>query len=394
MVAKTTKKDEDAQVGKKNGNRTVKLTAGPQGLQARARIGPLVNQAPVLDSLQSRTAHPGRQLAFYANALDSDGDAVTYSLVNPPNGVAINAGSGRVTWTPGWNQTGAQTITVQAADAGGLTDQKACTVTVANQAPALDPLPDCSAQAGHPLTLHANATDPDGDPITYSLVNPPNGATINAATGLFTWTPSPNQLGASTVTIQAADPGGLTAQVSFSVTVSDPGPAMNALANRAAHPGILVSFFVNASDPDGDALTYTLINPPAGAAIDAQGHFTWTPGWNQLGATTITVRVADPANLTAQGSCTVTVANQAPSLDPLPNRQATVGRQLAFFVNGTDPDGDPLTYSLASPPAGAAIDPQSGRFTFTPTAAGNYPITVQVTDPGGLSATGNFTVTV
>jgi hypothetical protein len=351
------------------------------------------NQAPVLDLLMNRTGHPTQIVSFYANAIDPDGDMITYSLVTAPANASIDPNTGHFTWAPAWNQLGAQTVTIRAADPGGLSSQQSCTITVANQAPSIDPLPNRNANPGHAVTFYANATDPDGDPVTYSLIGQTYGASINMGTGQFTWVP-PAQLGMFTFTVQAADPGGLTAQASFNITVSDDGPALDALPNRTAHPGQLLSFYANASDPDGDLITYNLVTPPSGATINpGSGLFTWTPGWNQIGSFTITIRASDPAQVNTQGSCTVTVSDPGPSLDPLPDRQAAVGRQLAFYVNASEPNCAMLTFSITNQPGGATIDANTGHFTWTPMQAGAFSFTVRVADPAGLAASGSFNVT-
>ena len=43
--------------------------------------------------------------------------------------------------------------------------------------------------------LNLSATDPDGDPLTYSVANPPTGSTFDPAHGIFTWTPNLIQAG-------------------------------------------------------------------------------------------------------------------------------------------------------------------------------------------------------
>ena len=61
------------------------------------------------------------------------------------------------------------------------------------------------------------ATDPDGDDLTYSLLGtPPAGTTINENTGLITWTPT--AAGSSEVTVKVSD-GELTDTQSFAITV-------------------------------------------------------------------------------------------------------------------------------------------------------------------------------
>jgi Lamin Tail Domain/CotH kinase protein/PA14 domain len=78
-------------------------------------------------------------------------------------------------------------------------------------------------------------------------------------------------------------------------------------------------------------------------------------------------------------------ANSPPKLAAITNQSAVVGTQLSFTVAASDPDSPPqsLAFSLdPNGPIGAAIDPVSGVFTWTPTAAGAYSLTVHVTDNG------------
>ena len=91
------------------------------------------------------------------------------------------------------------------------------------------------------------------------------------------------------------------------------------IGNKTVAQGSQLAFTANATDPNGDALVFALINPPAGASITANGDFTWTPSVNP-GNYPVTVRVRDnriPA-LTDQETITVTVQasdNENPFID-------------------------------------------------------------------------------
>ncbi len=83
-----------------------------------------------------------------------------------------------------------------------------------------------------------------------------------------------------------------------------------------------------------------------------------------------------------------TVINHPPILTGVPT-EATIQEQVpyTFTAGATDPDGPvpPLTFSLVGAPSGAAINPATGQFTWTPTAAqgpGDYTFTVRVSDGG------------
>ena len=99
-------------------------------------------------------------------------------------------------------------------------------------------------------------------------------------------------------------------------------------------------------------------------------------------------------------SITITIGgNSPPTLTSIANQTVNVGTLVALTANGTDPDGNTLTYSLTTAPSGAVINPSTGGFTWTPSGAQGaltHNVTVLVTDNGApnLSASTSFTVTV
>lgn len=61
---------------------------------------------------------------------------------------------------------------------------------IVNAPPTVNQIPDQVVDELTPLSFTATASDPDGQTLTFSLQNAPYGATINPATGIFTWTPA------------------------------------------------------------------------------------------------------------------------------------------------------------------------------------------------------------
>jgi hypothetical protein len=90
--------------------------------------------------------------------------------------------------------------------------------------------------------------------------------------------------------------------------------------------------------------------------------------------------------------------NAPPVLDAVPSQVVVEGDTLDLKLTARDPDaGQTLTYSLVAGPAGAALDPATGRLTWTPTQAnplGQYTFRVAVTDSGGIPWTDGETFTV
>ncbi len=162
------------------------------------------------------------------------------------------------------------------------------------------------------------------------------------------------------------------------------------------------------SDPNGDTLTYSVNNPsPEVATVSISGS-TVTIAPVAIGTTgKIVVTATDPGGLTATQDFTATVENPPPSQ---PNRAPTAvgsisnvtlqvgGSSATRSVSGkfSDPDGDTLTYSVNDPDTSTVTVSISGStVTIAPVAAGTTgKIVVTATDPGGLTATQDFTATV
>ena len=180
-------------------------------------------------------------------------------------------------------------------------------------------------------------------------------------------------------------------------------PTLEAIADTDVDEQVELSFGAVGADQDlpADTLTYSLVGADHGASIDpGTGAFSWTPTEAQGGADyDFTVQVSDgPASATRIFTVTVNEVNVAPTLEAIADTDVDEQVELSFGAVGADQDlpADTLTYSLVGADHGAAIDPGTGVFSWTPTEAqggADYDFTVQVSD-GPASATAEFTVTV
>lgn len=94
---------------------------------------------------------------------------------------------------------GAHTWKIVAVDGASPPNQTQSTeewdITVVNQAPVLNAIGNKTTAEGQQLSFAVSATDADGDTLTYSASNLPTGASFNAATHTFSWTPGFTQAG-------------------------------------------------------------------------------------------------------------------------------------------------------------------------------------------------------
>ena len=80
------------------------------------------------------------------------------------------------------------------------------------------------------------------------------------------------------------------------ITVGDVNrpPVLNPIGAKTVEEDQLLEFTITASDPDGDALTYSAGNVPAGASFSADTQtFSWTPDFGAAGNYSVTFTVTD-----------------------------------------------------------------------------------------------------
>ncbi len=278
-----------------------------------------VNDAPVIGSRPVYQALVNVGYRYDVNATDEDGDALAYELGAGPAGLAIDPASGLVTWTPAAGQEGTATVTVVARDAPGATGSQTYTLVVqaANRAPFFTSVAPATASEDRLYTYDANATDPDGNPLTYQLAGLlPADLTCDPATGLVQWTPSAAYNGdVVTVQVWAADAFIGTSQT-FTVTVApvNDAPVFTSAPVTNAEVGMVYGYTAEAVDEEGDAIAYSLPTAPAGLALTAAGAgatnvLTWRPAAGQVGARAVVVRARDAGGAVTDQSFTVRVVD-------------------------------------------------------------------------------------
>jgi hypothetical protein len=347
------------------------LAAEPDGQSIRVD-GHLVNWTLVTTGVSNRyhvvSARDGRRLSSVAGAAPTlaaagtTGANVEWSLTASQNGWYYlgHPASGLRLQLSYNNTTATATYTLAANTTTGDAVEWRFIVPIpeTNASPVLASIPAQTVNEGALLAFTASATDADlpANTLAYSLLNAPAGAAIVASTGAFTWTPTEAQgPGSYSFTVRVSD-GALTHDQSVSVTVNEANaaPVLAAIPDQTVDEGALLSFTASATDADlpANTLAYSLLNAPAGAAIDGvTGVFTWTPTEIQGPATyEFTVRVSD-GSLTDDQTVSVTVHSPLPSAvldddgDGLPN--------LLEYALGTDPQtSNPIPFRIVSVGAG------------------------------------------
>jgi hypothetical protein len=361
---------------------------------------------------------------YTAAATDPGGETLAYSLTNSAGGAfSINSSTGAVTVAnAALIDPGTYTITVKAAEADDLSGAvtQSVTLTVTEAALAFSSVVSASFTEGASGPVYtAAATDPGGEALAYSLTNNASGAfAISASTGAVTVANAALiDPGTYTITVKAveADDGSGAVTQSVTLTVTEAPLTVTSGSSASFTEGASGAVYTAAaSDPGGEALSYSLTNNAGGAFAISSSTGAVTVANASLiepGTYTITVQAAEADDGSGAATQSVTLTVSEASLTAITNtgsgtntvaEGAPAGTTVGITAHSTDPGGEAVMYTLTVNPGGAfAIDPVTGMVTVANSAAlgglgSSASITVQASeaDDGSGAVTKNFTITI
>lgn len=266
----------------------------------------------------------------------------------------------------------------------------------------LDLIPSLMLEGGQAtiIRMEYHFWDPDGDVLSYSATSS-NPDVVSVEASDYAISVTGRMRGTATVTVVATDPGGLTAQQNFDVTVSNGRPLAadsiphQVLVETDTTEVILSPYFI---DPDGDLLAYAATVSSTGVATVTVTGDTLKIAPVAKGLALLTVRASDPEGLSAELLFDAAVPNQPPaSLDPISGRWLIPGNSgvLDASVHFSDPEEEVLDYAATSSNSGVASMSVSGSIVkIVAVGIGTTSVAITATDADGLRAQQTLEVTV
>jgi hypothetical protein len=352
--------------------------------------------APTITSTPGKTAVVNS--AYSYQVLSTANPQATYTLTAAPAGMTINASTGLISWTPGYNTEGVEAVTVMASDSAGQASQT-YSITVAPQVPTGLTGGGVSTSA---VQLSWNAsTDPNV--TAYDIYKGYPYHSPRGSGGGINWVLFEQVTGTNSVTISGSGVAGqykVSAVNSAGVQSAQTGPISVAPYSQAAFLGTNLAYLkLNVgqtghiplfSEGGNPASTFSVVTQPpsGGVSVDpVTGVVTYTPTVADIGTQYVTFALTNIV-----GSSTFT---------------------FPFIVQALQPtltvSGGPVTYDGNAHAATATaigtdgVTPVNGSFAFSyngsataPTAAGSYAVvaTFTSTDANYASESANYTLTI
>jgi fibro-slime domain-containing protein/RHS repeat-associated protein len=366
------------------------------------------NTAPVFtnfpeNQLEATVNYP---IQYHFKAQDAEGDPITYSLdASAPSGATLNPITGVLFWKP--TAVGNSTFNIIANDNKGGTTSTSINIIVnantINANPSIHSQPPKNIALGQTYLYTVQASDPNYDPLTITVETAPQGMTIDQQ-GRITWQPRAIQIGSNPVNIKISDGRGGVITQAFNIDVvsttyhANNAPSITSTPNLVTNLERSYSYNLTGSDVNNDLLLWSLDSSPAGMVIDPQsGALRWQPSSTQIGEHPVAVRLTDAYGLYAAQEFTlhVTGVNTPSAIVSNPITRAAQNQLYTYTVVATDPENDPLTFSLGRKPGGMTID-SNGTIRWTPQASqiGSQQVEVFARDTQGAVTTQTYTIEV
>lgn len=320
----------------------------------------------------------GNTYSFFPTLHNADGNSLTFSVQNLPSWATFNSSIGRIVGTPTAADVGSYSnISISVSDGSSTASLDPFSINVAqatsaNRAPRISGTPATSVAEDSAYSFTPNASDADGDQLTFSVLNKPGWLNLNSSTGQLSGTPRNNHVGTyQNITLRVSDGQATVSLAPFNlrVTNTNDAPTISGTPAAAVNVGSAYSFTPSANDVDGDGLTFSITNRPSWASFNTStGRLSGTPGASHSGTYgNIIIRVSDGRATAQLPAFSIRVNNSQPTNSNV---------RLSWVAPTARSDGTGISLSQIS----------SYRIRYG-TSAGNYTNSVTVNDGSATAYT-------
>ncbi|MUJ20490.1 Ig-like domain-containing protein [Aliivibrio fischeri] len=325
-------------------------------------------------------------------SFDEDGDSVSYSISsNPSFGVIrlLDEKTGTISYTSNPDYVGQDSFIYSVSD-GHISAASEVKLTVLdsfvsdNTAPILQ-TKKITVLEGSTSTYELIGYDKDGDVLTFEIENQPSNGHIkinNSRVGEITYISNDGFTGKDTFTYSVSDNKNPKSVMPVIVDVTNISsinkPPVGMLGSFSAHKNKTTQGKIIAHDPNGDELDFAAVSHAShGSFIITDrktGEFEYTPDYNFTGSDVVSYSVSDGEYTNTKSLVIVTselITVNKPPIAFTKDLNALANSTSSFQLTGIDPEGEELTFSIASSTTSGILTMENkglGVISYTPDA--------------------------
>jgi len=367
-----------------------------------------VNDAPVAvdDSVTTDEDTAAASIVVLANDSDVENDALSVTAkTDGANGTVTINGDNTVTYTPNADYNGSDSFTYTVSD-GTDTATAAVNVTVnaMNDAPVVvdDSVTTDEDTAANGIAVLANDSDVENDALSITATTNGANGTVSTDGTTVSYTPNADFNGSDSFTYTVSD-GTDTATATVNVTVNavnDAPVATDDAASIVVNGSGSINVLANDTDVDtGDTLSIVGTGgAPVGTVTFTASSITYDAAGSGLVANdtdSFTYTVSDGTD-TAVATVTITITDNPPPTADDQSATTNEDAPVGITLTASDPNGDSLTYAIASGPANGSLTGTAPNVTYTPNPDfnGSDSFTFTVNDGTSDSTPATVSITV
>jgi len=368
------------------------------------------NRAPLLENIDDVIVNEGDLVKVNFTATDPDGDDIRYTISDP-------IGDDKE-WQTGYEDAGTYEIKLTVSDGKDEISQKFNVVVKdVDRAPEFEKIGDKEITETETVEFELKATDPDGDKLTFSAENLPQGAALDKNMFSFkttydtvikpkTWINAITKFlhldnlvyGKQKKFIVKLTSAGkeksASQEVKITVKSKNRAPELLDMEDMSVNEGEKVKIVPQAVEYDNDRVKFTISDP-----VGNKGK--WQTNFDSAGKYPILITASD-GEFADSKNITVNVknVNRAPVIEAIKPVEVNENSAVSIKPVASDPDGDSIELSVESMPKGAKL--VNNELIWTPDydavqyrdGIGSYKIVFKATDNGNLTTTQEAVVNV
>jgi len=295
------------------------------------------------------------------SAGDTDGDSLIYSVLNKPPWLGFDPLNRQLSGIPVKKDTGFYDVILRVYD-GALEAEQSFRIHVVNVnlPPAILSEPPLLVSQDENYYYQMEANDPDDDSISFSCTEKPFWLQFNEAAGILQGTPSYSDTGTYQVVLRISD-GLVFIDQLFSIDVqniNDPPEITSVPLSDAAEDSVY-SYTVNASDRDGDSLSFSVLSVPFWLNYDSlTRELSGIPLNENVGPANVVISISDgDTSVLHEFELQVINTNDPPEILTLPVTEGKTGVSYGYTIKTMDIDpGDTISFTAVDLPGWLSLE--------------------------------------
>ena len=378
------------------------FSSGPATVIVNVAGGGGGNQ-PIVQNLNVTTpVNTALSITLIGN--DPNGDPLSFFIAsNPANGF-ITGTPPNVLYTPSFGFTGQDSFSYRASDGVLFSNTAVVGINVLPEAPPPDDNSPPTAESQIVFTTSTRdtgiflvASDPDGDPLTFRILNGPSNGVLTGSAPNLRYKANPGFVGTDSFRYRANDgtDESNTATVTLIIGAVNRPQADDQTVSTA--PDTPVNITLTGSDPFSNSLTFVIVSGPEHGTLDGvRPNLVYTPDPGFTGSDSFTFLASNGSTSSAVATVSIEVlAFNPPQADDQSVITAT-DIPVNITLTGSDPGGGGLTFAIVSSPRNGTLDgvPPNVEYLPNPGFAGNDSFTFRVNNGTTNSAAATVSIEV